>query len=198
MAFNNSVNASQQGTQYLSTTGVWTGIDASTSGNVLTSNGTGIAPSFQGLAYPANSAFTARLSTTVANVTGDGTSYLIIFDTVQQTGSAYNTGTGLFTAPATGYYQFNMNIVLGGITVGNPTLYGASINGVITERLADVSGSGVQSATELALSASKLYYLNAGDTLGVLLVSGSGGQPKNVGPIGGVGYACTFSGFRVA
>lgn len=47
MAFNNSVNARQQGTQYLSSAGAWTGIDASTATFVLTSNGTGVAPSFQ-------------------------------------------------------------------------------------------------------------------------------------------------------
>jgi hypothetical protein len=47
MAFNNAVNAKQQGTQYLSTVGAWTGIDGSAAGDVLTSNGTGVAPSFQ-------------------------------------------------------------------------------------------------------------------------------------------------------
>src|SRR6185436_7535674 len=47
MAFNNAVNAKQQGTQYLSTTGTWTGVDGGSAGNVLTSNGTGVAPSFQ-------------------------------------------------------------------------------------------------------------------------------------------------------
>lgn len=43
----NSLNISQQGTVYFDGLGVFTGIDADTSGFVLTSNGTGIAPSFQ-------------------------------------------------------------------------------------------------------------------------------------------------------
>ena len=46
MAFNNSSNAKQQGTQYLSTAGAWTGVDAGAATQVLTSNGTGVAPSF--------------------------------------------------------------------------------------------------------------------------------------------------------
>ena len=47
MAFNNAINANQQGIQYQSSAGSWTGVDAGTAGNVLTSNGTGVAPSFQ-------------------------------------------------------------------------------------------------------------------------------------------------------
>ncbi|MES2409043.1 MAG: hypothetical protein V4509_01940 [Patescibacteria group bacterium] len=47
MAFNNAVDANQQGVQYLSSAGVWTGLDGSTAGDILTSNGTGVAPSFQ-------------------------------------------------------------------------------------------------------------------------------------------------------
>lgn len=49
MGFNNAVDATQQGVQYLSTTGAWSGVDANTAGFLLTSNGTGIAPSFQSL-----------------------------------------------------------------------------------------------------------------------------------------------------
>ncbi len=47
MATNNAVNASSQGTLYNNGTGTISGIDASTAGKVLTSNGTGVAPSFQ-------------------------------------------------------------------------------------------------------------------------------------------------------
>ena len=52
--------------------------------------------------------FSAYLSTTQTNVTGDGTSYPVVFDTVliNQT-SSYNNATGTFTAPTTGNYMFN-------------------------------------------------------------------------------------------
>lgn len=46
MATQNAVNANQQGIQYLSSVGVYSGIDGSTAGFVLTSNGTGASPSF--------------------------------------------------------------------------------------------------------------------------------------------------------
>ena len=47
MATSNAVNLKDQGVAYVSSTGAFSGIDASTSGKVLTSNGTGVAPSFQ-------------------------------------------------------------------------------------------------------------------------------------------------------
>ena len=49
----------------------------------------------------------------VTNVTGDGTVYTTICNTevVDSTGS-YNTGTGQFTAPYTGYYQLNFGVTV--------------------------------------------------------------------------------------
>lgn len=47
MATNNSANIKTQGVVYFNGTGTFSGIDASTVGFVLTSNGTGVAPSFQ-------------------------------------------------------------------------------------------------------------------------------------------------------
>lgn len=56
-------------------------------------------------------AFTAYLSSSVANVTGDGTTYKVIFgSTFKNQGSYYNTGTGEFVAPITGVYQFNCSV----------------------------------------------------------------------------------------
>jgi hypothetical protein len=78
-SFNNAVNAQQQGTQYLSSAGAWSGIDASTSGFVLTSNGTGIAPSFQAGAVTSGlkvTKFTA--SGTFTKSTSPATKYLQI------------------------------------------------------------------------------------------------------------------------
>lgn len=47
MATANAINANSQGTIYYDGTASFSGIDGSTSGKVLTSNGTGVAPSFQ-------------------------------------------------------------------------------------------------------------------------------------------------------
>jgi len=50
VTWNNAINARQQGTQYQSSSGAWSGVDASTAGFVLTSNGTGVSPTFQSAA----------------------------------------------------------------------------------------------------------------------------------------------------
>lgn len=47
MAANNAGNIKDQGVSYCNGSGVFSGIDASTATFVLTSNGTGVAPSFQ-------------------------------------------------------------------------------------------------------------------------------------------------------
>jgi len=56
---------------------------------------------------PLQPAFFAYNSTLRTNVTGDGTAYTLIFNTVVlDQNSDYNNTTGVFTAPVTGYYKF--------------------------------------------------------------------------------------------
>lgn len=79
MATQNSVNAHQQGTQYLSSAGVYTGIDGSILGFTLTSNGPGVPPSFQATAAGGGlkvTKFTA--SGTFTKSTSPATKYLEI------------------------------------------------------------------------------------------------------------------------
>lgn len=78
MATNNSINLKAQGTAYYNGTGTFSGVDASTAGFVLTSNGTGVAPSFQVL--PASGTFVKQvrsINTTSSTITAvlppDGT-----------------------------------------------------------------------------------------------------------------------------
>jgi hypothetical protein len=55
--------------------------------------------------YPLQSAFFAYLAGTASNVTGDGTTYTIAFDSeLYDQNSDFNTGTSTFTAPVTGKY----------------------------------------------------------------------------------------------
>lgn len=56
-------------------------------------------------------AFNATLSANTAAVTGDGTAYTLICDTVNfNNGLAYNHTTGIFTAPKSGNYLFSYNV----------------------------------------------------------------------------------------
>lgn len=79
-----------------------------TSGNLLTSDGT----NWTSAAPAAKIAVFAYINAaSVADVTGDGTVYTVIFDaTSVNIGAAYSTGTGIFTAPATGNYLVTAHI----------------------------------------------------------------------------------------
>lgn len=63
-------------------------------------------------------AFLAYVNTAILNVTGDSTTYTIIFDTeVFDQDSNFNLGTSIFTAPITGNYQFTFTCHMVGGTV---------------------------------------------------------------------------------
>jgi C1q domain len=58
-----------------------------------------------------NEYFSAYLSNPTGNVTGDSTTYDVVFDqTVANTSSSYNTSNGHYTAPSNGFYTFSCTI----------------------------------------------------------------------------------------
>lgn len=78
---------------------------------------------------PLQPAFMANLETSDANVTGDGTTFTVgmgnaLTERFDQGGDFNVNGT--FTAPVTGKYQLNANIMVQGMTAGTNTM-GASI-----------------------------------------------------------------------
>jgi hypothetical protein len=112
-----------------------------TSGQVLTSNGAGALPSMQNGSQAGKQLVLATLSNAVANATGDGTDYTIVYDTAPvNTGTAYNVATGVFTAPGTATY-----LISGAICINNLTA-------------AHATGFTVISTTPLALTADRGNY----------------------------------------
>ncbi len=62
--------------------------------------------------------FLATLSGSISNVTGDGTTYTCLFDTLSS-GSGYNTLTGVFTCSVPGDYLFIARIHILGATASH-------------------------------------------------------------------------------
>lgn len=184
-----------------------TGIDNSDSdkykislGTTLGTNDTLVLLTAGEVLKPRSPAFLAVVSATQSNVTGNGTLYTIINDTaVQNIGSNYNTGTGLFTASAAGTYFFTATVNMGGL---NAAHVGGSFFFILNGATFYVgqTGSPVNQgdpAGDLSWVASNTLPLSAGDTVGVVL--GVSGGAKVVSIFGtAIGNPVTsFSGFLV-
>lgn len=85
-------------------------------GTALGTNDTIVAFTAGEVLKPRQPAFLVTLATHITNATGDGTTYLVKFDTVTfDVKSNYNVGgpnAGLFVAPVTGVYQFSYSVGL--------------------------------------------------------------------------------------
>jgi len=150
-------------------------------------------------ASPASVSFSAYKSAATTNVTGDGTDYTVIFDqTIYNVGSAYNTSTGIFTAPSTGIYEFNFAVFLSSIAAGHTAMTmfiqttSANFSGpLINPEVVAVSGS---FATTMSVGVS----MTQGDTARVVVAVDN--STKTVGVFGQAlssGAVTYFSGYLV-
>ena len=151
-------------------------------------------------------AFAAYLTADVLNQTGAGTAVTVVFNaTTINTGTAYATGTGIFTAPSTGFYQFNTSVSVGGIAAGMDTgLVQFKVAGTSTS-VGDWSVTKLNPLATLSVGAAEwdnsgsvAFNLDAGDTVRVSVrIAGGGGDTADI--IAGVVLGAThFSGFKVA
>lgn len=152
-----------------------------TGGTALFNNSTVIIDSSGRLLNTTQPTFSAYISTSPSNVTGDATLYTIPYDSTNwNVGSMFNTSTGLMTAPVTGTYQFNGVIYIQSLGAAHLTLNALFTNGYYFE----ICNPFVQAVAGVYMfNFSKQIQLAANATLGVsFLVSGG---TKTVGILGG-------------
>ena len=129
-------------------------------------------------------AFAATLTSQQANVTGDNTAYTVIFDTeLYDNLSNYNTGTGVFTAPVAGVYQFNTAISVYNLgashTVGYVYLNTSSSAPIYGNTWSPEAAAGVPATTQCTFVACSLIKLPIGGTVSVVITIA--GSTKTVG-----------------
>ncbi len=182
-----------------------TPISSSTSGYVLTSNGTAT-PSFQaaGGGGGITEYFSTYLGSPTGNVTGDGTLYgpILFNGIITNSSSSYNAGTGIYTAPSTGQYCFQHTVCMVGgdaLTSNYVTVWWGSAFSARSFQLVPQPQTGANNTT---LSACMFIQMGAGDTMSIYI--NVGGTNKNIliygaAPSPGTATATSlFSGFKVA
>ena len=148
--------------------------DPSTGNNLwaLTSSGERV--------MPLQPCFHAYLDTTASNVTGNGTTYSIIFNNeLIDQGSDFNTGTGTFTCPVDGNYNFgsgvNARACAAGMTLGECDIVTSDNTFTNTKTPAKefIAANGdvmFQASTKTPMDAADTAYMDITITGGALVV----------------------------
>ena len=188
----------------IASTGQLSDLGFGTATQVLTSNGSGVSPSWQAAGGGGATTYFQAYRTTNQTIAGGNTSTTIIFDTaIDNVGGAYNTSTGVFTAPATGYYAFASTVFFNNLTTPAGLsqvilAYNGSVQSLRLEQFGLVPAT---TGAALICTASWSMPMTAGDTIQMQpFADGTGNYVVAGGSLasGAFNTASTFSGFRVA
>ena len=166
----------------------------SATGNIITVADTGE------INYPLQPAFLAILDVTLADVTGDGTLYTVIFDNeVYDQGDDLNIGTSVFTAPKTGRYALEVGLLFGDLAAGHTN---GAISIVTSNRQYQNStmsyGAAMTVSNQLALSQSVCADMDASDTAHITALVSGGALVVDLVSGGATNPLNYFSGHLVA
>jgi hypothetical protein len=130
--------------------------------------------------------------------------FTVVFDTaIVNEGSAYDTSTGIFTAPANGFYGFSTVLFydnLAGVAANTQALM-AYTGSVQSLRLEQIGIGGYSGTNEIILTSSWQMPMSLGDTVkiqpyadgsGNYVIYGTGLSPSVLNT------SSTFSGWRIA
>jgi hypothetical protein len=143
------------------------------------------------ISKPLEPSFSAYLSTTQSNVTGDTTLYTVVCDTVvYDQNSNYTSGSGTFTAPITGKYLFIAKPSLNSLTtaVTNIIIQLTTTSTNYRQTLSEAVGT----ITTYRLPFSTIAVMTAGDT--AIFQVEVDGTTKTIGLTGGAASTTIFQG----
>lgn len=162
------------------------------------STNTYITPTSGQILSPGQCVFNAYLSSTQADVTGDGTSYTVVCDTeLMDQGANYNNGTGVFTAPVTGNYCFIASVCFADVGVAHTNFFlQFTLTGKAFQQGYFNLGA-IQATGNFQHQITALTPMAAGDTASLLVNVNNG--TKVVDVVGGttVNTLTFFSGYLV-
>lgn len=146
----------------------------------------------------AGDAFSARVGTTITNVTGDGTAYTVIFDGEQvDNKSSYDATTGIFTAANTGMYNFVIGVTIEGLLAGHTsaTLDLVASSGGTYRTTINPFAISVGGVATITLS--QAVHLTLGDAVSAVLKVSGGTKVVDVSGTNVTIIPTYFSGFRI-
>jgi len=187
------------GVLYSDANGVITSTGAGVATQVLTSNGPGVAPTYQAAGGGSATGFYSFCSADKTNVTGNNVSYTVIFDSTQRNdGGAFNTGTGVFTAPSTGLYNFTANIGLLGLDATSTSILIAIQGSAFNQFTYSVGAGSVNVSGNYFSSASWIIPMTASDTVSILVNCAKTTQTVSVaGGAFGANVCSSFAGYLI-